>query len=81
MDRKGRNKEEFFGSKHSMYGYILTDLLQAVMEERLSSVFSPDWTFNFCAHSSPLQGVREDLANIANGRFSKKIGEENLQKK
>ena len=44
MDRKGRNKEEFFGSKLSMYGYILTDLLQAIMEERLSSVFSPDWT-------------------------------------
>ena len=34
------SKEEIPGSKHNMYGYIL----QALKGERLSSVFSPDWT-------------------------------------
>ena len=38
------SKEEILGSKHSMYGYIYTNLLQALKGECLSSVFSPDGT-------------------------------------
>ena len=37
------SKEEIPGSKRSMYGYILT-YPQALKEERLRSVFSPDGT-------------------------------------
>ena len=36
------SKEEIPGSKRNTHGY--TDLLQALKGERLSSVFSPDWT-------------------------------------
>ena len=36
------SKEEIPGSKRSMYGHILTDLLQALKGECLSSVFSTD---------------------------------------
>ena len=38
------SKEEIPGSKHSMYGYIYTNLLQALKGDCLSSVFSPDGT-------------------------------------
>ena len=38
------SEEEIPGSKCSMYGYILTDLLQALKGEPLSSVFSLDGT-------------------------------------
>ena len=38
------NKEEIPGSKRSMHGNILTDLLQALKGEPLSSVFSSGGT-------------------------------------
>ena len=36
------SEEEIPGSKRSMYGYILTDLLQALKGDHLSSVFPLD---------------------------------------
>ena len=57
MDRKGRNKEEIPGSKRSMYGYIYTDLLQAIKGEHLSSVFSPEGT-SISASAAPHCGIQ-----------------------
>ena len=49
------SKEEIPGSKRSMYGYI-TDLLQALNRERLSSVFSSDGTL-ISASAAPHCGL------------------------
>ena len=49
------SKEEFPGTKRSMYGYILT-YSRLLKRERLSSVFSPDGTL-MSASAAPHYGV------------------------
>ena len=50
------NKEEIFGSKRSIYGYILTysRLYRENVYFKLCVLIR--WDFNFCIRSSPLQG-------------------------
>ena len=51
------SKEEIPGSKHSMYGYILT---YSSFEGRTFKLcVLTRWGFNFCVCSSPLQGPKE----------------------
>ena len=54
MDWKGRNKEEILGSKHSMYGYILT--IPGFKGRMFKLCVLTRWDFNFYIHSSPLWG-------------------------
>ena len=53
------SKKEIPGSKRSMYGWLYTDLLQAMKGERLSSVFSPDGTL-ISASAAPHCGREEN---------------------
>ena len=48
------SKEEIPGSKHSIYGYILT-----YSRRTFKLCVLTKWDFNFCVHSSPLQDIED----------------------
>ena len=58
-ERVKMSKEQIPGSKRSMHGNILTDLLQALKGEPLSSVFSSGGTLMF-ASAAPHREGRKD---------------------
>ena len=53
--------------------WLYTDLLQALKEEPLSSVFSTEGDFNFCIHSSPLRETNKKSKHSDDSHSSAKI--------